>query len=485
MPTSTVKVCFEYAATQADELSLKVGELITEVDTSVEGGWWEGVNSSGQRGVFPDNFVEEIKTAPPPAVPPVPKAVPPPANGGKQCKCTFAYDAQNSDELSLSIGDIVDITSQAEEGWWEGTLNGKSGVFPSNFVEELAPRGKAGAPPVPPPADGGASGVQPKKVEKVGLGNIFGDSGMPKLRKTGTFSGTKPEFLAKKSQESAPAPPPPAAAAQVDLSNVKLVKVEFDYTAENNDEITLKKGQFIRVIKAEEGGWWEGEVVEAGGVVGIKGWFPDNFVNDASASEKEEILGGKSSAPPPARPSGAAKPPPPASTPKPAASKPPPPPSNRASVPPPASPSAAPPIKKKAPTISIKKKPPVLNRNKPSIVGKPPKTPAAAPAAAPVVPASPAHTAAKPPVTNLAPVSAAASGASADAVAEATRVAKEALALAKSIQEQMEAFKAEKTEEVTKLKKLVSVLTTDIDDEKAARTKMQIEVDRLRKLSEL
>ena len=22
-----------------------------------------------------------------------------------------------------------------EEGWWEGTLNGKHGVFPSNFVE--------------------------------------------------------------------------------------------------------------------------------------------------------------------------------------------------------------------------------------------------------------------------------------------------------------------------------------------------------------
>lgn len=61
----------------------------------------------------------------------------------------------------------------------------------------------------------------------------------------------------------------------------------------------------------------------------------------------------------------------------------------------------------------------------------------------------------------------------------------QALALAKSVQAQMETFKAEKTEEVTKLKKLVSVLTSDIDEEKAARTKMQIEVDRLRKLSEL
>lgn len=75
------------------------------------------------------------------------------------------------------------------------------------------------------------------------MGNIFGDAGMPKLRKTGTFSGTKPDFLAKKNQDAAPPPPP---ASTVDVSNVKLVKVEFDYTAENTDEITLKKGQFIR-----------------------------------------------------------------------------------------------------------------------------------------------------------------------------------------------------------------------------------------------
>lgn len=26
---------------------------------------------------------------------------------------------------------------QVEEGWWEGSLNGKVGVFPSNFVEMI------------------------------------------------------------------------------------------------------------------------------------------------------------------------------------------------------------------------------------------------------------------------------------------------------------------------------------------------------------
>lgn len=33
---------------------------------------------------------------------------------------------------------------QVEEGWWSGTVNGKSGLFPSNFVKELDAAGEEG-----------------------------------------------------------------------------------------------------------------------------------------------------------------------------------------------------------------------------------------------------------------------------------------------------------------------------------------------------
>lgn len=36
------------------------------------------------------------------------------------------------------------IFAQVEEGWWNGTFNGKSGLFPSNFVKELDPMGDVG-----------------------------------------------------------------------------------------------------------------------------------------------------------------------------------------------------------------------------------------------------------------------------------------------------------------------------------------------------
>lgn len=29
------------------------------------------------------------------------------------------------------------LLRQVEEGWWEGLLNGKTGMFPSNFTKEI------------------------------------------------------------------------------------------------------------------------------------------------------------------------------------------------------------------------------------------------------------------------------------------------------------------------------------------------------------
>ena len=33
---------------------------------------------------------------------------------------------------------------QVEEGWWSGNFNGKSGLFPSNFVKEVDAIGEEG-----------------------------------------------------------------------------------------------------------------------------------------------------------------------------------------------------------------------------------------------------------------------------------------------------------------------------------------------------
>ena len=52
----------------------------------------------------------------------------------------FPYEPENPDELKLFEGDIITVLDKEvpdSEGWWEGEVNGKVGMFPNNFVELL------------------------------------------------------------------------------------------------------------------------------------------------------------------------------------------------------------------------------------------------------------------------------------------------------------------------------------------------------------
>ena len=53
---------------------------------------------------------------------------------GMKAVVKFNYDAQDDDELSLKVGDIISVLSEEEEGWWKGQLADKTGFFPSTFV---------------------------------------------------------------------------------------------------------------------------------------------------------------------------------------------------------------------------------------------------------------------------------------------------------------------------------------------------------------
>ena len=46
----------------------------------------------------------------------------------------YNYEAEQEDELTLHVGDVIKHVITAEGGWWEGELNGKKGMFPENFV---------------------------------------------------------------------------------------------------------------------------------------------------------------------------------------------------------------------------------------------------------------------------------------------------------------------------------------------------------------
>ncbi|XP_070962819.1 SH3 and multiple ankyrin repeat domains protein 1-like [Oncorhynchus clarkii lewisi] len=58
---------------------------------------------------------------------------------GRVYVATRAYTAHGDKELSISKGDKVKVLSVGEGGFWEGTVKGRTGWFPSDYVEEVGP----------------------------------------------------------------------------------------------------------------------------------------------------------------------------------------------------------------------------------------------------------------------------------------------------------------------------------------------------------
>lgn len=339
-----VVVEYDYDALHDDELTLRPGDIIKNVRYIEEDGWMEG-DLNGKRGLFPDNFVKEVKkeskevketkseqkeeTSQPPRreksagnvanlvqrmstigiptggfLPQAPAASKKPKR--RQCKVLFDYQPLNEDELELKVGDIIDIIEEVEEGWWNGSMNGKSGLFPSNFVKEVDAAGEdaesneaaadetdasgvesAATPTSPHPASGNGVIAQPKKIRGVGFGDIFRE-GSVKLK----VRLPSPEKEERKEKPSLPSAAKPAHPNMTDLQGTdgdskskakEYCKVTFAFEATNEDELSFKEGDIIHVLSKDTGepGWWRGEIA------GREGVFPDNFVTMYSEAEKE------------------------------------------------------------------------------------------------------------------------------------------------------------------------------------------------------
>lgn len=63
---------------------------------------------------------------------------PPESMSSRKARAVYPCEAEHSSELSFEIGAIFeDVQTSREPGWLEGTLNGKRGLIPQNYVKLL------------------------------------------------------------------------------------------------------------------------------------------------------------------------------------------------------------------------------------------------------------------------------------------------------------------------------------------------------------
>ncbi|XP_008070060.1 dynamin-binding protein [Carlito syrichta] len=137
-----------------EELDFREGDVIT-ITGVPEPGWFEG-ELEGRRGIFPEGFVEllgPLRTvdglegsgsaddfmvngeADSPAgeedgAPGEDDELP-----GPYGIALYRFQALEPSELDFEVGDRIQILATLEDGWLEGSLKGRTGVFPHRFVQ--------------------------------------------------------------------------------------------------------------------------------------------------------------------------------------------------------------------------------------------------------------------------------------------------------------------------------------------------------------
>uniref|UniRef100_A0A3P8TF86 SH3 domain-containing protein n=1 Tax=Amphiprion percula TaxID=161767 RepID=A0A3P8TF86_AMPPE len=102
-----------------EELDFREGDLII-ITGLPEPGWFQG-ELEGRRGIFPEGFVELMGPLRSPQEP--------------EDLALYEFRALEPGELDFDVGDRIRVVSTLEDGWLEGELRGRRGIFPYRFVK--------------------------------------------------------------------------------------------------------------------------------------------------------------------------------------------------------------------------------------------------------------------------------------------------------------------------------------------------------------
>uniref|UniRef100_A0AC11C8V4 Intersectin 2 n=1 Tax=Ovis aries TaxID=9940 RepID=A0AC11C8V4_SHEEP len=284
-----------WTAKKENHLNFSKHDIITVLEQQEN--WWFG-EVHGGRGWFPKSYVKiipgsEVKREEPEALYASVNKKPTSAacTVGEEYIALYSYSSVEPGDLTFTEGEELLVTQKDGE-WWTGSIGDRTGIFPSNYVKPKDQEGLGSA---------SKSGTSNKKPEIAQVTSAYAASGSEQLslapgqlililkkntsgwwqgelqargkkRQKGWFPASHVKLLGPSSERTTPAFHP-----------VCQVIAMYDYTANNEDELSFSKGQLINVLNKDDPDWWQGEIS------GVTGLFPSNYVKmttDADPSQQ-------------------------------------------------------------------------------------------------------------------------------------------------------------------------------------------------------
>uniref|UniRef100_A0A8C6U4K6 F-BAR and double SH3 domains protein 2 n=1 Tax=Neogobius melanostomus TaxID=47308 RepID=A0A8C6U4K6_9GOBI len=160
----TCKVLYSYKASQPDELTIDEQEMLEVIEDGDMEDWVKARNKTGKVGYVPEKYLQfpasnsllsmlqslatldaRSHTSSNSTEPELHSGC---INGDTNMvyvRALYDYDGQADEELSFSEGAVIRLLNrdtQTDDGFWEGELNGRVGVFPSVLVEDVNENGE-------------------------------------------------------------------------------------------------------------------------------------------------------------------------------------------------------------------------------------------------------------------------------------------------------------------------------------------------------
>uniref|UniRef100_A0A8D3DMI4 FCH and double SH3 domains 2 n=1 Tax=Scophthalmus maximus TaxID=52904 RepID=A0A8D3DMI4_SCOMX len=160
----TCKVLYSYKASQPDELTIDEQEMLEVIEDGDMEDWVKARNKIGHVGYVPEKYLQfptsnsllsmlqslatldaRSHTSSNSTEPELHLGC---INGDANTvfvRALYDYEGQADEELSFSEGAVIRLLSrdtQTDDGFWEGELNGRVGVFPSVLVEDFTENGE-------------------------------------------------------------------------------------------------------------------------------------------------------------------------------------------------------------------------------------------------------------------------------------------------------------------------------------------------------